>query len=482
MRQLLVSAVTVVATAGQLLAQAYEAKPLTPAEAAADIAVLREALETIHPGYTRFASRAEMDASADQLEALAGGGTTDERLYLEVSGLLAQIRCDHTKAELPEAMVDFRQRVPSYLPVRTHLIGDHLYVGASAVAALTPGDEIVSINGMVTPEILRRVLPLIPIDGYTDFARADEFEASSEFLGSGLDHFLPLLEGWSESFVIGVMGADGKAREVEAPALTLGDWLALAGDGAVPEDFADAVSVERVGDDAAVLRVETFVNYRRPVDAMALFDEKMRELNESGVNRLVVDLRRNGGGSTDAAVALFVHLINGSVTLENRSAVRVLSIPDSVREHATTWDWSSMSVEGMGFTRWEQDENLWISPEPPVTLEPAPNAFRGRVTLLSSRGNASGSTMLIAALQKLASVRVVGEPTGGSVEGPTAGTLLFVKLPNSGITVRVPCVRTVTGLTPDETGMGVVPDVRIERTIETILSGRDMALDAALQD
>ena len=242
------------------------------------------------------------------------------------------------------------------------------------------------------------------------------------------------------------------------------------------------MSVERVGDDAAVLRVDTFVNYRRPVDAMAVFDETMRKLNGDGVKYLVVDLRRNGGGSTDAAVALFMHLIQKPVTLENRSAVRVLSVPESIKEHATTWDWGSMSVEGMGFARWEEDESLWISPEPPLTIEPAPNAFRGRVTLLSSRGNASGSTMLIAALQKLAGVRVVGEPTGGSVEGPTAGTLLFVKLPNSGISVRVPCVRTVTGLTPDEPGMGVVPDVRIERTIESVLSDRDLALEAALRE
>ena len=32
---------------------------------------------------------------------------------------------------------------------------------------------------MSTPEVLGRVLQLIPIDGYTDFARADEFEADA---------------------------------------------------------------------------------------------------------------------------------------------------------------------------------------------------------------------------------------------------------------------------------------------------------------
>ena len=37
----------------------------------------------------------------------------------------------------------------------------------------------------------------------------------------------------------------------------------------------------------------------------------------------------------------------------------------------------------------------------------------------------------------------VGEPTGGNPGGATAGIIFFVKLPNSGIKVRVPVQRTV---------------------------------------
>jgi C-terminal processing protease CtpA/Prc len=76
--------------------------------------------------------------------------------------------------------------------------------------------------------------------------------------------------------------------------------------------------------------------------------------------------------------------------------------------------------------------------------------------------------------------QVIGEATGGSAEGPTAGQLFFLKLPNSGITVRVPNMFNRMNIKSFTRGMGVQPDVEVKQTLEDFLNAKDCVLEAAL--
>ena len=292
---------------------------------------------------------------------------------------------------------------------------------------------------------------------------------------------MPLLHGWISSFAFELRGTEGGVRTVESNALTRDGFERMVESrGVWATDFADAVSTRYEGD-TAILRVDTFVNYREPVDAMEKLGRVFGEINERGVAHLVVDLRRNGGGSDDAAIALLRHLISEPIEVASGAAVRALTIPKDVREHAETWDWGALERDRSDYERWGETGLYIEKGAAPIRVPPADDAFGGRVTVLSSRGNASGSTMLIATLQQRAGVRVVGEPTGGSVEGPTAGVIIFVELPASGVRVRVPCLRTITGLSPRAPGMGVTPDLLVAPTPEGEFAGRDEVLEAALE-
>ncbi|MEL7237905.1 MAG: S41 family peptidase, partial [Planctomycetota bacterium] len=109
------------------------------------------------------------------------------------------------------------------------------------------------------------------------------------------------------------------------------------------------------------------------------------------------------------------------------------------------------------------------------------NRFDGKITVLSSAANSSGATILIALLQDRYGATVVGEPTGGSSEGPTAGIMLFMKLPASGITVRIPAIRSWVNVEHPTPGMGVMPDVVVRPDYESWLAGEDKVLEAAMR-
>ena len=93
MRTLLIAvATTVVLAASDLaLAQTPTSSPtyipgmVSAQDARADVALLRRALETVHPGLYRYASKADIDAAFTRLEAATSGPISELALGLRLS-------------------------------------------------------------------------------------------------------------------------------------------------------------------------------------------------------------------------------------------------------------------------------------------------------------------------------------------------------------------------------------------------------------
>ncbi len=111
MRPILISFLLVILPsavfAGPLIsqeAQSYARDRLSPAAAQRDLELARRNLENLHPGYDRYTTSSELTSQWQALNAKAEQGISRDELYLELARVLANIRCDHTKAEQPKAM------------------------------------------------------------------------------------------------------------------------------------------------------------------------------------------------------------------------------------------------------------------------------------------------------------------------------------------------------------------------------------------
>ena len=116
---------TLAATILALLAP-LTAAALTPQQVETDIALAQEAFERLHPGYDRYADPADLGDAWQSIvsEAQSRGEMSLADLYLRVQAVLAMIRCDHTKAELPPDMAKARRTEPVYLPLRFTLAAE----------------------------------------------------------------------------------------------------------------------------------------------------------------------------------------------------------------------------------------------------------------------------------------------------------------------------------------------------------------------
>lgn len=462
---------------------------LSPAEAQADIALMRRALETIHPGLYRRASRARIDAAFTDLEIAARRPISDVALYGRISLMLAEIRCNHTKAEQPRALEAWRTEHASHAPFRFRVIEGRMIVVSvdPGQPGLVRGDEILAINGRPARRILRQLGAYVPIDGATVWSRATGLANDSDLMGADFDHFYPYEFGFPDGYRLAVKSSAGETRSIVMRPINFRTWRTLPWDGAgYGANFADGVTWRMLDGETGYLRVLTFVNYRKPVDAAALYAKALAAMRDAGARRLILDLRDNGGGSNDASLALADALLDRPFVWNRAIRLKTLrygDLPnfietwgDRARLFAPTIETFDPAPDG-GF-----DVQAPESPDELLPRSPTAERFAGPVTILTSPANASGSTMLIAKLRDEGRVRLVGERAGGSADGPTAGHIFNVRLPNSGIAIRVPRAFNAMQVQRFDADGGVTPDVSAPQTVADFRAGRDTALLAALAD
>jgi Peptidase family S41 len=423
-----------------------------------------------------------MDTAFARLDRRADSAMTDVSLYRELALLLAKIRCNHTKAEYPATLERFRTEHATHLPARVRVFGKRMFVAKSVRGVITPGTEIVNINGIPAAEVVTRLSRFVAIDGFTDFARSTLLESDDDLMGSDLDHYWPIEFGFTDRWVFALRTASGSRDSVTLAPITFGAWRALGGDS-LTVDFRSGTSWSMLDDTTAMLTLRSFVNYRTPIDADSLYRAIFGQLKTRNVRHLIVDLRENGGGSDDASWGLLRYFTDVPVTPLRGVRRRTIRIDSTLAAAFDTWG-DRASIFTPTPTSFESENAGWYAERGAVpALAPAPNAFRGHVSLLTGRRNSSGSTMLLAVLQQLGArngrLRLVGEETGGSAEGPTAGQILFLRLPESRIRVRIPLKRSDVNVSDVVTGLGVFPDVDATETLSDFRAGIDRALVSA---
>jgi hypothetical protein len=449
---------------------------------------MHRALATIHPGYGRYGGREAMDRRFEVLSRSVSGPVADTQLYRRIALSLAQVRCSHTKAEPPEAITAWRQTHPSHLPMRLQVLGDDLAVEAGDPGQAGPqrGARIISIDGERADTLIRTYARCAAADGRTDGARRYQVGKDSDLMGSGLDHYRPFVRGFASSFDIRWSDPGNSVRrQARVSAISFRDWTALPSDsGPYRADFGAQTSWRMAAPGVGLLVIPTFVNYRRPVDAAALYARALAELSAQGMQRLVVDIRACGGGSDDAALALIDALARDSYTYQRAISLRRPRYGD-LADRIETWG-DRDAIFNPPLDRFIVRDGGWydLKPEysPAVLLprSPAPGGFAGPVTLLVGPANQSGATMVAAKLKDMGRVRLVGAATGGSAEGCTAGRIFALKLPASAITVRIPQYWNRMAISRYEPGLGVAPDSPVAPTLSDLRAGRDRALEVAL--
>lgn len=130
------------------------------------------------------------------------------------------------------------------------------------------------------------------------------------------------------------------------------------------------------------------------------------------------------------------------------------------------------------------NENLWINNydygDNLQLREPKSDVFKGKLYVLMNGICFSSAADLISDLKKTTNAVFIGEESGGMFEGPTGGDAIVIQLPNSKIMVRIsPNLQIGYMYQKHPIGQGVLPDYKINYTIDDVLQQKDLEMELA---
>lgn len=478
---------TILLCVGSILAvaQSTEYNPnrlFTPDELRQDLDVLHRALSELHPGLYRYNTPDTLDSALAQTMAKLNQPMRDAEFGLLIRPYIGQVRCAHTSlANSKERQHYLKQlRLPP-LPVSILVRGEQLFVASrplqtTGVAAF---EEITSLDGHPTPELIRQFRPMVWGDGYTQTAH-------DGMLSVVFPALYRAAYGYRDTLRVGLTDSTGRTRIVAIPNRTMSarrlarnakaDTVRRQQQALPTRTVLDRrglrLSVVREDSAIAVLKLERFAEGPMRRSFATVFDE----LKRRNIRQLIIDVRGNLGGSAQTCRDLLRYVADRPFvfwdsTVANGRTARV--------EGAKTWVSGPFAYIDLRFRlRRDTNGNLQLPTYRRVTRPHDADRFTGPILILTDGLSFSaGAIFPSLARQFNSNVKIVGRETGGGAYGCNAGQSFFVQLPNTRMVVKIPAYRIRLPLPGRDNGRGVMPDYPVTYTLDDLRRGRDKDLE-----
>jgi hypothetical protein len=431
---------------------------LSPAQVSEDIATFKAAFENLHPSLHRYAPPEAVSAFFSEVARAVPSIITERDLYRTLAPFASIVRDGHTDLGLSEATL--RPGESRILPLSVHIQGDRLWVVRSHHRELTPGSEILAIDGTPAAEVLRLVRAAEPRDGHSEGGPRFTLSAGFRFARQ-----LAALTDPRASHLLRIVApTSDEPISIEVASMTVAALRETEPTGERPTP--PPVELNTV-DGVPVLMVRAFSS-----GIGESIRGAVRTVIARGSPALVIDVRGNGGGWDTLGLQLFAHIAEGP--FQYYEALHV-NPPSS---HPLL---IGAEIPGFRGTR-APDGGYRMTSHPNLgTHQPDPVNYRGRVVVLMDGGSFSTTAEFLAAVRASRRATLVGEESGGAECGNTSGTSAMVTLPHSRLQLAVPLVRYVMAIPCDGRGRGVLPDIAVPVTIEDRLASRDVQLARALE-
>ncbi|MBN1479349.1 hypothetical protein EH223_16140 [candidate division KSB1 bacterium] len=201
--------------------------------------------------------------------------------------------------------------------------------------------------------------------------------------------------------------------------------------GYIPEMYV-WTEIDTIGDNIGYIAFNMFLD---PIHLVPTLNKAM--LNFQDMHGLIFDLRGNEGGMAEICMGLAGWLVDD----KNYYFGQMITQSDTLK----------------------------------LVVNPRPVNFKGKVAVLVDQGSASASEFFAGGLQDIGRAKIFGSKTAG------AALPSQIELLKNGNAFQYAIANYITTKGEALEGCGVIPNVEIKHTRETLLAGRDVVLEAALE-
>lgn len=453
---------------------ADEPQKYPPDALRADLGQLYETLKIAHADLFIEVGEAAYDAEyakiVDQLD--------HPMARAEVLGLFQQFvafgRVAHARIEEAAAVFDqYREAGGAYLPLSVRIRNGRAFVNAYRGSLLQPGDEILALDELQLPALLRAMRRHQSAD--TDYLAHTMLEWQFPRL---LWQLFPDRKTFRVRF-----RRDGEVLEGALPTLTRAQSSEIAESGS-DDDRLELSWTERefrlIEDSLGYLRPGPFYSVEGDdlwdnSKFVAFIDDAFERLIEKRIPALVIDIRDNPGGDVSFSDPMIAWFADKPFRFSSHFEVRVSqpAIEANAKRLASGNDNATSKRYAREYATREAGEMFRL--EMPRVQPRAGERYAGDVYVLVNRRSFSNATTAAALVQDHGFATVIGEETADLAT--TLGAMEDFTLDNTGIVVGFPKAKIVRA-SGDERRRGVVPDIAIETPL--IETAEDPVLKQAI--
>lgn len=447
-----------------------------------DFNILKKALLEVHPGLYRYNSKNQIDSLFMHYQVMFSKPLTYQEAFLNFTKLTSAIKCGHTfpgfynqTGFIQEVVLNQKDK----LPFTFRVLDEKIIITESVMEGyeIPKGTEIISINGITVPTLLQETAKLVKADGNNDgkrYAELNTFGIGSYF--ETFDSYFPLLfPPLNGQYSITII-KPGATQTEELKVNTVGrqersDALLKKNPNHINK--ADQLwKLEFWGNNTAYLQLGTFDVLQLSFDWQGFMKNTFKEIKQRETENLVIDIRWNEGGQDEVLFFIGQNIAKQPISIPQRlDLVRFNKISDELKPYLFTWNNTFFDLSDR--IKPYNGEYFLFTEDNITGMQPVKNAFQGNVYLLVNGSNSSATFYFAEIVKENKLATLIGEPTGGSKKGLNAGTMFFLRLPNSKIEIDIPIIGSFS---EDKTEGGILPDIYVKPGIEDIVNGVDKVL------
>ncbi len=396
----------------------------TERQAQEDFDAFLDFVRETHPKLDYSADLDELDVAADRVRASLREGMTAREIWMAFAVMNPKFADAHVGLRRPVAALEtFEKSGGKLFPAPIVIDSDErMRIGEASASwpGVAPGDEVLSINGIASRDIISAVSPRM---------RGETEKLGRLVMERYFAEYFWIAYGAYDQYVVRVKNKDGAVRIVA---------LDAASEGAAAEDiYAHRVLEGNVG----YLDVPSF-NIRYQKRFAAFLETAFTDFKNKDVDRLVIDLRENTGGAHDVSDLLMAYLTDRPYSAISGVTARITEENIALIPGASLGDVISVPFQQT------------ITPQ-----ENFPLRFEGEVYALIGGLTYSQAIAFATTLQDYEVATLAGEETEGP--GNQTGQVQLSPLPNTGIEALAPIYIFVRA-NGDKSRSPVVPDIVIK--------------------